>query len=635
MSLIGWWKLDGNAYDSSPSANNGVVTGVTYDPSYGKIGQGALFVGGGNSYIDVTSYTLTTHHSLAFWMYGNTENSVDGSHVMGESGTVNNVIMAQDNIQFRVKENDGTNRIWDNTNDVDYYHRWRHVVVLFTPSGLYLYLDGVAQPDNPLSYSGVFVLDDFGTPTFTVGNQFTGNLNDIRVYDHILSVKEIKYLAEAKVLHWQFSQDRDSPGEIVSDGSGYGRDATLDINTPTWSSDTGVGVGCYDIPLGSAEYIEINSTDFPVEFGDAITIAFQVNYDGFNGWQTLAHGTTIGQKGVSYWLGTDGRQTDGFTDLMRWSINGDISNDFEHDMVAGEWYHIVATYDGSNCNVYINGVEKAGNFAQTGVINNQSGLKIGLLGGGGRHFGIEGTGYVLQPSSETNGILIQENYVTINGIEVFDPDQKVNRLIRIESTEVTVSNCILHGKYGNQPGLGMSVNGASIIAYVYNNIIYDLGENNAVYAGIRTNVTPTVYVYNNTFANISGQGVRQVTGTIIAKNNLALDCDFGCFVAVTPPFGVGSDYNASDDATDTGGDNDRINQTFTFVDPGELWHDPSFSRADFHLHEDDEGAMNYGVSLFHDTYISFFTDIDGEIRGEYEPSTGAWDIGADEYITPA
>ena len=31
MSLIGWWKSDGNAYDSSPSADNGAATGVTIE----------------------------------------------------------------------------------------------------------------------------------------------------------------------------------------------------------------------------------------------------------------------------------------------------------------------------------------------------------------------------------------------------------------------------------------------------------------------------------------------------------------------------------------------------------------------------------------------------------------------------
>ena len=81
-------------------------------------------------------------------------------------------------------------------------------------------------------------------------------------------------------------------------------------------------------------------------------------------------------------------------------------------------------------------------------------------------------------------------------------------------------------------------------------------------------------------------------------------------------------YNSSDDATSTGGEHDRINQTFSFVNEG----------VDYHLSSDDEGARNHGISLTYDPYLQFFTDIDGDIRGEANPSTGEWDIGADEYI---
>ena len=43
MSLIGWWKLDGDASDSSGYGNNGTANGVSWVD--GKIGQCGEFDG--------------------------------------------------------------------------------------------------------------------------------------------------------------------------------------------------------------------------------------------------------------------------------------------------------------------------------------------------------------------------------------------------------------------------------------------------------------------------------------------------------------------------------------------------------------------------------------------------------------
>lgn len=384
MSLVRWWKLDGNAYDSSPNRNHGTLggtPGVTFDPSYGKIGQGAKFISNDDSYIDVPEYNITTHHSLAFWVYHNQEapGGGTGSQTMGMFRESTNLVILVDDTRFRFIGS-GTDADWlkSNGNDTDFYHRWRHIVLLCEVSTCNLFIDAVAQPSNPQSYAGTFDLNNIGAPSSTSSNDFNGYFSDIRIYDHILSMKEIKHLAEAKVLHWQFSHERNTSGQLISDGSGYGRNATLDVNAPTWSSDTGVGVGCYDFSSpSSSEYIEIDSGDFPVEFEDAISISLRINYEEFSGWRTLVHGTTEGNLRESYWLGMNGDNGD-----MRWSINSDSYNDFAHGMEAGNWYHICATYDGSNCNVYINAEEKAGNFDREGVIDNQNGFKIGKTGDG-------------------------------------------------------------------------------------------------------------------------------------------------------------------------------------------------------------------------------------------------------------
>ena len=83
------------------------------------------------------------------------------------------------------------------------------------------------------------------------------------------------------------------------------------------------------------------------------------------------------------------------------------------------------------------------------------------------------------------------------------------------------------------------------------------------------------------------------------------------------------DNVASADATATlgTGSNNRINQTFSFVDA---------AMKDFHLAATDTGALTYGTDLSADPNYPFSTDIDGEAR----PHGASWDIGFDEYTPP-
>lgn len=77
-------------------------------------------------------------------------------------------------------------------------------------------------------------------------------------------------------------------------------------------------------------------------------------------------------------------------------------------------------------------------------------------------------------------------------------------------------------------------------------------------------------------------------------------------------FAASSNYNATDLASATGGANDRVSQTFTFVNAGS---------GDYHLDSGDAGAKDFGEDL---SGLGFTTDIDGVTR------SGTWDIGADE-----
>jgi hypothetical protein len=87
--LVAYYKLDGNSNDAHGS-NNGTDSGITYNASYGKIGQGAL--GNGTSYTSIPSqaaFNLQSSFTLLSWVYLTS---------YGKSTSYEEQIIAKDNL---------------------------------------------------------------------------------------------------------------------------------------------------------------------------------------------------------------------------------------------------------------------------------------------------------------------------------------------------------------------------------------------------------------------------------------------------------------------------------------------------------------------------------------------------------
>lgn len=155
---------------------------------------------------------------------------------------------------------------------------------------------------------------------------------------------------------------------------------------------------------------------------------------------------------------------------------------------------------------------------------------------------------------------------------------------------------------------------------IWNNIFYGIRtgssqtDSSAAIAINSSNVT--AYIYNNTVIDCD-YGFNYVSGsTVVAvlKNNIAQDCTNG----YNGSFSAASDYNISDLASDAPGTHSKNETTVTFV-----------GAADFHLDSTDTAAIGAGENLYANANLAVTTDIDGEAR----PSSGAFCIGADEYVT--
>lgn len=73
-NIISYWKMEGNANDSTASANNGTSTNITYNTSNGKIDQGAGFNGSTSAITFTNNAGLKpTSWTVNFWVKTSTD----------------------------------------------------------------------------------------------------------------------------------------------------------------------------------------------------------------------------------------------------------------------------------------------------------------------------------------------------------------------------------------------------------------------------------------------------------------------------------------------------------------------------------------------------------------------------------
>ena len=131
---------------------------------------------------------------------------------------------------------------------------WHHICATYNvdTNKIAIYIDGVAK--NEVSYTsgytyasswtnGLFIGKDPNNSTVSDHYLFKGKLNDARVYDHALSVAEIKELAKALVVHYKLDEFTSSDNLIVN---GFG-----ELGSENWNN--GSKISTTEVPSGHSE----------------------------------------------------------------------------------------------------------------------------------------------------------------------------------------------------------------------------------------------------------------------------------------------------------------------------------------------------------------------------------------------
>jgi hypothetical protein len=386
--LVGYWPFNGTdinwatntAYDRSSSGNNGTITGATVYP--GKLGQALKFRGPGNSdYVDATSLSsyYTAPFSASLWIKFDKLPSATATVVRALAQNRNGDPWAiwyleglyqNDMLNFVVVDSGLTNHNLISDSAIQ-ANTWYHVVMALDGSyNMRMYINGVQQGTTPNSGSIT------GTPlvfriggSLDSGNTFPGAIDDVRIYNRVLSADEIKELYNQAASTYNASQQNQLTTGLVGYWSFDGKDINWATNTAYDRSSSGnngtiTGATAYPGKLGqglsfngTSDYVSL-PTSFLNQSVTALTVC---------GWiylNTLGTGDTDDSAIFSkssydtvLWYNYN-------ADLgtKRYTFNfGDASNPANRvDSItlatAGVWQHVCGVMNGTTRYIYLNGV---------------------------------------------------------------------------------------------------------------------------------------------------------------------------------------------------------------------------------------------------------------------------------------
>jgi len=202
--LVGWWKFDGDATDSSGYGNTGTWHGTsTVHYSAGKVGAYAGSFNGSSDYLGINDPVLgASQATICVWAFKSVWNSFSG--IISDyykSGDGDNFLLGHENPPGTIKFFVGNGAVQANVSIGGFTgSAWHLVCGVFDgiSGNLSLYIDGVGNSvsasvpnigSTQASYSQI--------GRYSSSKYFNGSIDDVRIYKKALSASEISALYNA------------------------------------------------------------------------------------------------------------------------------------------------------------------------------------------------------------------------------------------------------------------------------------------------------------------------------------------------------------------------------------------------------------------------------------------------------
>jgi hypothetical protein len=396
-NLIGYWKLDNDATDSSGNSRNGTLVNNSNFSTTSKLGSHSIELDGTGDYVDLDAHaaaipTGVDNFTVAMWVkfdvvpgqpevllaYGGNEND-DGFEMR---------LHQTSKFSFIVWDVDGGANGSANFAEDPIVGTWYHLVGVYDHVNVSLYLNGelVAQDPSTGNMNPETTLRLGGE--FNRSYDLDGNLDEVAIWDTDLSAAEITSLYQGQARHFSSFSSAWTPkwDSMVAywkmDGNWQDSVATNHLtvgNDTVFSSTSRVGNSSAEFDgtgdflsaphsaslnpgaeLAISTWVKLNEIDPNTNFGDMIYIKGNWNLDNSS---TL----TLYSNALRCNLGRPWSQGPSYP----------ASN-----LKAETWYHIVCTADALGHRLYVNGELVASNALAPTTVSDTSTMYIGSWNGG-------------------------------------------------------------------------------------------------------------------------------------------------------------------------------------------------------------------------------------------------------------
>ena len=313
MSLQVWLPLTGDLHNQGLSNIIFSNNNATIDNN-GKLGKCYSF-NGSNSYLKSTYNFYNNKYSVCAWIYS-TSSSTTQTICCDRTAVGSGFSIFLIGGKLRIDAG-GNNLQWT-TNYTYPTNTWFHLTITYDGTNVFYYINGEYKEKKAQAISSSY----WGTITSigasqangnTLGNYLNGKLNDVRIYDHALSIKEVEEISKGLVLHYKLAGstvnlNTTNPNILTgtyynSYKSGLAAGTTATNATGKWTGGSG-GNGTFSVtydetcPVGVLSWNVLNNTsgnrdfqqgDQPYISGQKYTTSFWAKGNGnclYRSWNT-------------------------------------------------------------------------------------------------------------------------------------------------------------------------------------------------------------------------------------------------------------------------------------------------------------------------------------------------------------
>jgi hypothetical protein len=199
LGLVGQWLCSGNTNDTSGSGNNGTATGaLTFTADRHGTTSAACAFNGSNASVQIPSSTslgVTTTWSLSAWVNPNSFSALAG--IASKYQTINAkgiaVRLANTSPFNGIDVNEGS-YITDAATGFLTASTWTHVGVTVNGLMVNIFINGSLAYASTAGYATQTNSDPLALGVDYANRFFNGAIDDVRLYDRVLSPAEIEAL---------------------------------------------------------------------------------------------------------------------------------------------------------------------------------------------------------------------------------------------------------------------------------------------------------------------------------------------------------------------------------------------------------------------------------------------------------